>query len=64
MALTDADYERIVDRAVQRRLSTDSAYLNAENGEQQAAREEEITREVEEALRRSAFAMRIEQARL
>lgn len=43
--LTEAELERVVDRAVQRRLATDSAYRNAENADAQAEREQEITDE-------------------
>lgn len=62
--MNDADREAIIDRAVQRRLATDSAYRNAEDAEQQAEREAEIVRQEEEALDRSAFRFRMEQARL
>lgn len=62
--MNDADYERIVDARVQRALATDPAYLHAENAEQQARREEEITAEVERDLERRAFQRRIEAARL
>jgi hypothetical protein len=43
--LTEAQIEKAVDRAVMRRLATDSAYLNAANAEEQADREQEITDE-------------------
>ncbi len=62
--MNDADRERIIDRAVQRRLATDAAYRNAANAEEQAEREDEITRQEEQALERSAFRSRMEQARL
>lgn len=48
--MDDATYERVVDRRVQRALAVDRAYRNAENAEQQAEREEEITRNVEARL--------------
>jgi hypothetical protein len=41
--MTESEIERLVDRAVMRRLATDSAYLHAENAEEQAEREQEIT---------------------
>lgn len=47
--MTESEREAIIDRRVQRRLATDRAYLNAENAEEQAAREQEITDE-EDAL--------------
>lgn len=40
--MTEAELERLCDALVWRRLATDSAYVNAENAEQQAEREEEI----------------------
>jgi hypothetical protein len=40
--MDDATYEKIVDRRVQRRLTTDRAYRNAANAEEQQQREEEI----------------------
>lgn len=43
--MTEAEFERLVDAAVMRRLDTDRAYNNAENAEAQAAREQEITDE-------------------
>jgi hypothetical protein len=46
----DVDIERAVDSRVQRRLSTDPRYRNAENAEEQSAAEEAITREVEREL--------------
>ena len=45
---TDADAERIIDRRVQRRLATDAAYRNAANADEQAEREDEITRQEED----------------
>lgn len=41
-SLTDSQLEAAIDRAVMRRLATDAAYLNAEDAETQAAREDEI----------------------
>jgi hypothetical protein len=49
--LTEAEFERALDRMVMRRLATDREYRNAENAEQQAEREEQITRECERRLR-------------
>lgn len=40
--LSEAEFEKLVDRAVMRRLGTDRAYRNAENAEAQATREQEI----------------------
>lgn len=45
--MTEAEFERMADRLVMRRLQTDSAYNNAEDAESQARREREIEREVE-----------------
>ena len=59
--MDDTDRERIIDRRVMSRLATDAAYRNAENAEEQAEREAEITRQEEERL---AFAPRIAQARI
>ena len=47
---TEAERERMTDAAVMRRLATDPAYLNADNAEEQAEREEQIAREVEADL--------------
>jgi hypothetical protein len=47
--------EQLIDRAVQRRLATDLAYRYAENADEQAEREEEITREEEERITRSSL---------
>lgn len=44
---TEAALERLIDISVMRRLSTDHAYNNAENAEDQAQREAEITDQVE-----------------
>ena len=44
--LTESQAERAADAAVWRRLATDSAYLNAEDAQAQADREDEITRHV------------------
>lgn len=43
----DAKVEQIIDRRVWARLATDKAYKNAENAEEQAIREDEITEQVE-----------------
>jgi hypothetical protein len=45
MARSEADIERMVDAAVQRRLNTDRAYLHAENADEQRQREDEIEHE-------------------
>lgn len=44
-ARDEVEVERLIDARVQRRLATDSAYRNAENAEEQSAREDEITRQ-------------------
>lgn len=44
--IDEAEFERIVDSMVMRRLATDAAYRNAADADQQAAREEQIEREV------------------
>ncbi len=44
--ITEAAAERIVDNAVWKRLATDARYRHAQNAEEQAAREDEITAEV------------------
>lgn len=44
--MDEATYERIADARVQRRLAIDAAYRNAENAEEQAIREDEITEQV------------------
>jgi hypothetical protein len=49
--MNDTDREKIIDRRVQARLATDAAYRNAENAEEQAEREDEITRQEEHRLR-------------
>lgn len=46
----EAEAERIIDARVMRRLASDSAYRNAENAEEQADREAEITRQEEDAF--------------
>lgn len=43
--ITEAEAERMCDRAVIRRLATDRAYLNADNADEQAERECAITDE-------------------
>ncbi len=40
--MDDATREELLDKRIQRRLATDSAYRNAENAEEQAEREREI----------------------
>jgi hypothetical protein len=44
--MTEAQLEIVADAAVIRRLRSDAAYLNAEDAEAQALREQEITDEV------------------
>lgn len=44
--LTEAQFERMADHMVMRRLSTDTAYLHAENAEAQREAEERIEAEV------------------
>lgn len=51
---TDTDRERIIDARVWRILATDRAYLHAESAEAQAAREDAVTRMVEDAYDRDA----------
>ncbi|MBO0705559.1 MAG: hypothetical protein J2P39_09585 [Candidatus Dormibacteraeota bacterium] len=46
----DAAIEAAIDHRVWRRLATDRAYIHAANAAEQAAREEEITRQVEREL--------------
>ena len=43
--MDDATYERVLDRRVQQRLRTDSAYRNAANAEEQAEAEAKIERQ-------------------
>ena len=50
--ITEAQAERIIDSRVMRRLNTDRAYLNAENAEDQANREQTITDEEYAAVAR------------
>jgi hypothetical protein len=50
--MSDTQREAWIDRRVQRALSTDSRYVNAENAEEQADAEAAITREAEVALAR------------
>jgi hypothetical protein len=45
--ITEAEYEALVDHLVQKRLSTDSDYRNAEDANSQSEREAEVTAEVE-----------------
>jgi hypothetical protein len=47
IVIDEAEAERMIDAAVQRRIATDSAYRNAEDAEQQSKREWEIEREEE-----------------
>jgi hypothetical protein len=44
--MTEAQLEVVADAAVMRRLRSDARYLNAEDAEAQALREQEITDEV------------------
>lgn len=44
--ITEADAERMVDRLVQRRLSTDRPYINAPDAQTQSEREDEIGSEI------------------
>jgi hypothetical protein len=53
--MNEAEYERLVDARVQRRLSADSRYMNAENAEEQAQAEEAITAEVEAEIQHAAW---------
>lgn len=48
--MTEAQVEQAVDRAVWRRLATDGLYNNAENAEEQAEREQQITDEEYERI--------------
>jgi hypothetical protein len=48
--MNESERERILDARIMRRLATDNAYRYAENAEEQAEREEQITREEEERL--------------
>lgn len=48
--MTEAQIEAAVDRAIMRRLNTDSAYLYAEDAESQATREQQITDEEYERI--------------
>jgi hypothetical protein len=50
--MNDADAERILDRRIMRRLDTDRAYRHAENAEDQARREQQITEDEERRLDR------------
>lgn len=52
MRLTESEREYLLDRMVQRRLETDREYLNAENAEQQAEREEQISAQCAAELER------------
>jgi hypothetical protein len=45
--ITEARAEQIIDWRVMRALSTDGAYLHAEDAESQAEREQEITDRIE-----------------
>jgi alkanesulfonate monooxygenase SsuD/methylene tetrahydromethanopterin reductase-like flavin-dependent oxidoreductase (luciferase family) len=53
---TDTDRERVIDARVQRRLATDHAYRNAENADDQARREDEITAEEEQRFEQPTVA--------
>jgi len=48
--MNESTRERLLDIKVQRRLATDSAYRNAENAEEQSAREWQIEREEDAKL--------------
>jgi hypothetical protein len=52
--MTDSEYERIVDRAVQNRLQRSNRYRNAASAEEQAQVEAEITAAVEADYARRA----------
>lgn len=56
--MTDSEREAILDRRIQKRLATDNAYRNAENADEQAKREDEITRQEERSLEVSLGAER------
>jgi hypothetical protein len=45
VVVTESERERIIDRRVQARLTTDAAYRHAANAEEQAQREDEIEAE-------------------
>lgn len=49
---SESQREAWIDRRVQRALSTDGGYRNAENAEEQTEAEERITREAEAAWTR------------
>jgi hypothetical protein len=51
--MNDGEREKILDRRIMARLATDPAYKHAENAEQQAEREAEITREEEDRIENS-----------
>ena len=40
--ITEAEYEALLDKRIQRRLASDAAYRNAANAQQQAERERVI----------------------
>lgn len=48
--MNEAERERILDARIQRRLATDAAYRNAENADEQAARENAIENEEDARL--------------
>lgn len=50
--ITEARAEKIIDRRVMARLSTDRSYRNAEDAQSQAAREAKITDEIEAEVAR------------
>lgn len=54
MRFSETQIEQTIDRMVWTRLRTDSAWLNAENAEEQSKREEEITQECERMVRNRA----------
>jgi hypothetical protein len=48
--LTNSDRERMIDLIVSDRLRTDARYVYAENAQAQAAREAEVTEQVEREI--------------
>jgi hypothetical protein len=51
MRLSEVEIERMLDLMVQRKLTTDREYRNAESSDHAAAREAEITAECEAELK-------------
>lgn len=58
--MDEAAREQLLDKRIQRRLATDAAYRNAENAEDQSAREWAIEREEEDRLDRERAVARDE----